>query len=354
MRLMSRDELFQTAGIVNVLLLLVVILKVPQVYWVVHVISSFVYLPWRFVRFSRDNCELYMLDFCYMATYITVVGCMLCFIRVELGYTTIFHQWNNLLIRAGFTFSGGSLAWSVVIFKNSLVFYNIDQMTSVFIHLSPAVFFWCLRWGGGYGVVSMEEWWPGYFDICPGADMAKVDSCLEWPRTAWCDACPAHWADFTWKPAIVYMVAWAVPYALLIFGCLRGWIERSQKETLYSFILGDSKKSAYIRALPEALWPLGYMMQHFAVNIILGVFTMLFWHSFLAHTIFGVLVIVACIHNGSTYTFRVFGINYARDLLAENASAFEEGSMCQKLKRRPSMSGYEPLAGTEAGEDPEE
>ena len=45
---------------------------------------------------------------------------------------------------AGFSFSNGALVWSVVIFKNASVFHSVDHMTSTFIHLSPALFFYCL------------------------------------------------------------------------------------------------------------------------------------------------------------------------------------------------------------------
>eukprot|EP01050_Picozoa_sp_SAG11_P040631 SAG11_NODE_17773_length_509_cov_1.080488_1_plen_86_part_01 len=40
------------------------------------------------------------------------------------------------------------------------VLHDIDQMTSTFIHLSPALLFWCLRWGGGFGPGRIETAWP--------------------------------------------------------------------------------------------------------------------------------------------------------------------------------------------------
>lgn len=38
-------------------------------------------------------------------------------------------------------------AWSVAIFDNRFVFHHIGFMTSSFVHLGPAFFFYTLRWG---------------------------------------------------------------------------------------------------------------------------------------------------------------------------------------------------------------
>lgn len=321
--LMAADERLQSFGVANLVATVVVTLRFPQFFWILHTVKALIFIPWRFVRFRRDNCELYLLDFCYMATYLTVLCCFHSYIRIKTGFDTGLHQYNVPLIRAGFTFASGSLAWSILIFKNSLVFYNIDQMTSVFIHLSPFVFFWCLRWGSGFGIAMMDEWWPDMFDVCPGVSHAVADSCLTWAKTfQWCDACHADWGDFVWKPAIIYFTCWGVPYYILTFCCMRGWIERNNKETLYALILNDPSKSKFVKLFPECMWPLAYMLQHFLVVAILGCITFLFWHNFLLHTLFGALLLVAAVHNGSTYTFRVFALRYAADLMKENAAMF--------------------------------
>ena len=319
--LMAGDELMRSIGVLNLVLTVVLVLRFPQFFWILHFVKALIYVPWRFVRFRRLNCELYLLDFCYAATYLAGLCCLLACVRVTTGYETYLHQYNSLLIRAGFTFANGSLAWSILIFKNSLTFYNIDHQTSVFIHLSPAVFFWCLRWGSGLGLQVVEGQWPGMFDVCPGVPAQEADRCLDWSQMHWCTACPAAWGDFVWRPALVYFVCWALPYYVLVFHCLRGWIKARGKETLYSSILTDRLKSKFIRLFPEAAWPFAYMLQHFLVMEGLGVLTAVFWHSFAAHTLFGVLLLVAAVHNGSTYTFQVFALRYAAELLRNNPDA---------------------------------
>jgi len=197
LKMMAYDERLQSFGVANLVVTSVITLRFPQFFWVFHMIKSFILIPWRFIRFRRDNCELYMLDFCYMATYMTVLCCAHSYMRIKTGFDTGLHQYNIPLIRAGFTFASGSLAWSILIFKNSLVFYNIDQMTSVFIHLSPFIFFWCLRWGGGFGIGFIDSWWPDMFNVCPGVSHKVADQCLQWDQAfKWCTHCEAYWGDF--------------------------------------------------------------------------------------------------------------------------------------------------------------
>lgn len=40
----------------------------------------------------------------------------------------------------------GPLAWSVLAWRNSLVFHSLDKTTSLFIHLTPNILLYALRW----------------------------------------------------------------------------------------------------------------------------------------------------------------------------------------------------------------
>lgn len=40
----------------------------------------------------------------------------------------------------------GPLAWSIIAFRNSLVFHSLDKNTSLFLHWFPAVVAWTQRW----------------------------------------------------------------------------------------------------------------------------------------------------------------------------------------------------------------
>ena len=43
--------------------------------------------------------------------------------------------------------------------------------------------------------------------------------------------------EFVVVPQIVYVLCWALPYFLVMFGCCAGYIERSGQDTLYKYTL---------------------------------------------------------------------------------------------------------------------
>ena len=112
-----------------------------------------------------------------------------------------------MLARGLFALVNGPLAWSILIFRNSLVFHDIDRTTSTFIHLSPAILSWCVRWGAGKGPAVVYMTWRDrntgqpMFDICPGGELmseagrAEVDATV---YSLWTNVCAAG-NDLVWS-----------------------------------------------------------------------------------------------------------------------------------------------------------
>eukprot|EP00928_Gymnodinium_smaydae_P089272 TRINITY_DN73261_c0_g1_i1.p1 TRINITY_DN73261_c0_g1~~TRINITY_DN73261_c0_g1_i1.p1 ORF type:complete len:423 (-),score=86.22 TRINITY_DN73261_c0_g1_i1:222-1490(-) len=323
-QLLKWHERMYMFGVCNMLLTVVIALRLPQFFWVWHVAKTLFLLSWRYVRFKRMNCELYLLDFCYFVSYLTTLGCFWALARhVVFGHGV--GPWDAELFKIGFTFANGVLAWSVIIFRNSLVFHEVDHLTSVFIHLSPAILFWCMRWGAGFGPALIESRWPDMFDICAGTDLTRVGMNVSMSITIlgqrmvdWSDDCPGAWQSFVWPPALFYLVFWAIPYYMFLFWCFASRIERTGKETLYAFVVKDPLKSAFIRRFPQRCWPLAYMFQHFLMVLGFGILTFVFWHSFALNTLFLFCMVMVAVYNGSTFMFRNFGLRFADRLLMEH------------------------------------
>ena len=161
------------------------------------------------------------------------------------------------------------------------------------------------------------------FRLC-GADSAAyeaADACtLEW----WCSkGCGATMAELLGVPLLVYLF-WAVPYFLVLFVLFPSCIERAGKETLFSFILEVPGMSGLLRWVPDkpaVAKPLAYQMGHLLVTAALAAPTILFWHSFWAHTLFVAGLLLAAVRNGSDWYFHYFVLRYAEDLLEENEAA---------------------------------
>ena len=154
---MKGDEFSYTMGVMNVGFTSFIIARWPQHFWIVHAIKSCLLLTSRYFRFKKQGWELYLLDFCYFATYMSVLGCLMCMARIYFGKISIVAEYNYIFVRALFTLVNGPLAWSILIFRNSLVFHDVDRTTSTFIHLSPALLSWCIRWGAGRGKYSKRR-----------------------------------------------------------------------------------------------------------------------------------------------------------------------------------------------------
>ncbi len=53
---------------------------------------------------------------------------------------------NRVLVAISCGCSPPEMAWSVLAWRNSLVFHSLDKTTSLFIHLTPNILLYALRW----------------------------------------------------------------------------------------------------------------------------------------------------------------------------------------------------------------
>ena len=287
-----------------------------------YLVQAAVLLPWRYVRFRRTNEELLMLDFCYWVTALAAAWVVVALVRTGAavgdagdGYGQdrngdhasddeadeedessgggAFARFDVAVWRALFVYANGALAWSAWLFSNKCVFHGVDYMTSTFVHLAPALCFFCLRWGSGLGPGRVGGAWPGLFRLCGvggdgggSGDSEGGGEGLSWWTDAGCG--PAGAADLMLRPALLYL-AWGVPYFCALFVCGRGCIARNGKKTLFSFLVGDPALGRGLRLLPErpaTLQPLAYLGGHAVLVSALGGLSLIFWHCFAAHAAF--------------------------------------------------------------------
>jgi hypothetical protein len=132
----SKYEIWYTLGVLNLLVTAVVAVRFPAYFWIYYFLKILYYVPYRYYRFEKKNWELCLLDWCYVVNYISDICVLLAGLRTTFGIKTPLYPYNADLIRAGFSMACGPLASSVYIFRNSIVFYDVDHSTSVFIHLA--------------------------------------------------------------------------------------------------------------------------------------------------------------------------------------------------------------------------
>jgi len=210
------EEMNYSMGVMTMLMTTVLVIRFPAYYWILHFMKTFFYLPVRYFRFCKKGCELYLCDWCYMVTYLSTACAILAFLRITFGIQTALEEYNGVLFRAGFAMSCGPLIWSVYLFRNSIVFHSVDYMTSVFIHLSPFLLMWCLRWGAGTPS-AFNTAFPDMIRVCESEeDYAIADTCLQsFQGIVWCNACTAPLTDFVVPPTFFVHFRMVCPPLLL-------------------------------------------------------------------------------------------------------------------------------------------
>jgi hypothetical protein len=113
-----------------------------------HFITFFTFLiiflvGWRWVRYYQIGMHYYLLDLCYMSV-------------TAILYNLWFDPYNEELMRITYLLSHGINAVSILAFRNSLVFHDMDAMASMGIHASPMIITHHIRWN----VVPQEHNYP--------------------------------------------------------------------------------------------------------------------------------------------------------------------------------------------------
>ena len=77
------------------------------------------------------------MDFCYFTNFL---------ILLYLWLPSYFNTLRGMLFPTVFGFTNGPLLAAIVLWRNSVVPHSVDKMTSMFIHTSPAIALWGIRW----------------------------------------------------------------------------------------------------------------------------------------------------------------------------------------------------------------
>ncbi|CAD7696830.1 unnamed protein product [Ostreobium quekettii] len=243
-------------------------------FYQLYTAETMVLFTTRWVTFKREKKHYYMLDFCYAAN------------ALLLGFLWLWPQciW---LHKALFAYNTGPLAWSIVVFQNSIVFHSVYEWTSLFVHWYPMLVTWSLRWDQ---------------DAC---DMYST-----------CDVTTAGWWEWTnlaerWSSNDLFYLAvmpmapyfvWAALYYLKIFVLSSKRIEQRGYETLYKYMTTEHALcEKFMHRYPTRLQPLLYMACHSLLCWFSMAISVVFWYSPWAHTALVLITTASSIWNGANH-----------------------------------------------------
>lgn len=273
--LRTSDKLGFTVSISCLLFTQWILLLHPQWMYLWYTCLLIPLLTWRYFSYSKQKYQYFMLDFCYFAQSILLIW--MYFLPQQSG-----------LFQIVFAMCNGPLAFGIVMWRNSLVFHEIDKCCSVFIHLFPPLITYCARW------------------FPRGNDFSSVCSDPE---------CNTSSYQMFFLPLGFYVV-WQVLYLLQTEVIDKKKLEKDME------IMTTVRYWTYVKPHSALIWvkSKGYQIKPLILLIVLQFFyTMVcflpvipIYHSFFLHSIYLMALFFVCVWNGANFYFEVFAETYAK------------------------------------------
>ncbi len=230
---------------------------------------------WRFYSYRKLNWGYFLLDFCYATAALVI-------------YLTFFGRPLTWLFEVAFFIVNGPLAGAIVIWRNALVFHSLDKWTSVFLHLSPVVLIWCVRW------------------YSRPADGYVFNEALE----------------SYWRPighAIIFYVLWQVLYAFKVYYYSLEKTLKKQRVSSYSWI--REEEGHPLKNLMEwgearlGIHPIiTFCLTQFVYTVLLCLIPIIFYDSFVLHSSYLAFLVVFVAWSGADWYMTVFVRAYEKRL----------------------------------------
>jgi hypothetical protein len=129
------DKIAFTLGVLNIGACQYFLLNLPGWFHVWYEVVLPLMMIARYFYFKMMNWEYFMLDFCYFTNVCILVN--LLFLR----------NWN-WLSNICFIYSFGPLLMAIVVWRNSVVFHDLDKLVSIYIHMLPSMVSYVGRFHG--------------------------------------------------------------------------------------------------------------------------------------------------------------------------------------------------------------
>ncbi len=157
-------------GLLNVALTGFMLGRFPAYYWLYQCFKCIILLVLNFYVKYHKKTALYMLDLCWIVSCFYTVFSVISVLGA-FGVSTLPVTGSRFLWHVIFAVANGPTAWSVIALKNAMVFHSVEHWGSLFIHLSPAMVTWTMRWSAA----DVHAVWPGVFGAPLNEDLRFID-----------------------------------------------------------------------------------------------------------------------------------------------------------------------------------
>ncbi|GMH61701.1 hypothetical protein TrLO_g7546 [Triparma laevis f. longispina] len=281
------DKFVYSWGVINVALTAYFLGHFPGHFYLWHSPKCIVLLIYRWNEWKMDGTGRHYLfyDFCYWANFLCL-------------YYIWFNPHSAETFKIVFMVANGPLAWAVLAFNNSLIFHSVQHMVSAFIHISPMLLSYCLRWHPGEEVV-----------VCPEAGCETV----------------SHF-DLIKTTMTKFYLPWLIFYYAWVFVAMKDRVKRVGATTLFDHVcsIGGEKWFNVIssnRLLQQAV----FMLCHYVFAMCTMLLAAVFYHHKKSHFSFVFIICFSSAWNGSNY--------YMKALEQKNALKKERERLLQSSQK---------------------
>ncbi|KNC54682.1 uncharacterized protein AMSG_01533 [Thecamonas trahens ATCC 50062] len=279
-KILFRHELVFVLSCINVFATAFILGRWPVEYYKWHSIKAVVLMTTRTYTFFKQNYHMYLLDLCYFVNVLVMV------------YVWILPH-NAMLFRIIFALSG-TLTASIALFRNSLVLHSHAFMTSLWLHLSPPLMAWGIRWHATNG----EPFTYCITDACSVSAFAAEHG---------------YWGIF--GPVFAFYAFWIIVHYSIVFVIKEKAVREQGLATLYA----SSSLRPLVALGGDAEWRRRavYFGGHAVFAAISCIGAMIMWSHYWIHTLYLCAVMICSAWNGATFMFHVFSARYQDELKAK-------------------------------------
>jgi len=193
------SEINFTLGVMNCFLVTYIFAAFPQHLWIIYVIEGLFLFPMKsyfFYKAKPLNQIYYLFDYCWIMNMVGVVA----LIVLVAGKHSLSESFRKELFLAAYgTACGPLFAATAVLPFISLIFHDMNSMTSVFIHFFPPLLFYILRWRSEEVLAA----WPNAFSLDYTNDIQF------WPEDSF--------TGNVFGNTIIGYLMWYIPYCVWIY-----------------------------------------------------------------------------------------------------------------------------------------
>lgn len=291
------EKMVFTLSAINMMISAFIAASSPVYFAIWHSIKSPIYVFHRWWTFRKNKQHYLLFDFCYQALALTLIY------LAASPFEWPSRNANKVMFNIIFMTANGPLAYAVLAFGQSLVLSSAPHMASVFVHTSPAILSFCIRWMGQPKEKRV---------LLNGTAMATVldpNDVTSEPFVV-CDTFPDCTDVSTFDlllPGVMFHTGWMVVYYFVIYVVLDERVRSRGYSTLFDRVSKSGPLAPLLRKVDNLhVKRVVYLLTHSLFSLTVMSLATLYYRYKWLHFIFILSILTASAWNGATFFFTVF------------------------------------------------